>query len=141
MRVRKKDLCVCGRERTKQPASALSADKRHDLAISKLGLSQTREYNRFYQAKQRCMNPKNDRYHEYGGRGIEWRFKSYEEIYIELGPCPDGLSLDRINNNGHYEKGNVRWATRAEQYASRRPWNWARKLMRATESTSQLAVA
>jgi hypothetical protein len=114
--------------------------KRHDLAITKLGLSRTREYNRFYQAKQRCTNPKNARYQEYGGRGIEWRFKSYEEIYIELGPCPEGKSLDRINNDGHYEPGNVRWATSAEQYASRRPWNWAR-LLRAAEPTNQFAVA
>jgi integrase len=63
-------------------------------------------------AKQRCTNPKNPGYHRYGGRGIEFRFTSVDEFKLALGPKPEGAHLvDRINNNGHYEQGNLRWTT------------------------------
>ena len=97
-------------------------------------MSRSPEYARYHQAKQRCQNPKCKRYAEYGGRGIEFRFTSFQEFLAELGKCPRGKSLDRINNNGHYEKGNVRWATKKQQYHSRRAWNWAKKTMREMEA-------
>lgn len=103
---------------------AACGHKKQAVAISKHGLSRSREFNKFYQAKERCTNPRCARYHEYGGRGIKWLFDSYEQIYAELGPCPSGMTLDRINNDGNYESGNVRWATWKQQFASRRPWNW-----------------
>lgn len=95
-------------------------------AVTTHGKSQTKEYNRYSQAKQRCQNPKCKRYDEYGGRGIEFRFEYFEQFFAELGVCPLNKTLDRVDNNGHYEVGNVRWATSKEQYASRRPWNWRR---------------
>jgi hypothetical protein len=127
-------LCGCGcglpvQGRRRFISGHYRSDPRHPnrlAAVTKHGLSGTREYNKFAQAKSRCNNPKNKRYHEYGGRGIKWLFESYERAYQELGPCPEGKTLDRINNDGNYEKGNVRWATKEEQYASRRPWNHAR---------------
>jgi hypothetical protein len=76
----------------------------------------------FRAAKDRCTNPRHPSYKNYGGRGIEFRFKSFRDFWNELGPRPKGMhgksaaySLDRINNDGHYEPGNVRWATRVEQ--------------------------
>lgn len=66
-------------------------------------------------AKSRCTNPNVAQYFNYGGRGIQFKFKSFTEFLIEMGPRPDGYSLDRINNNEHYEAGNVRWATRQTQ--------------------------
>jgi len=69
--------------------------------LTKHGLSRTREWNRFYQAKQRCTNPKCKRYPGYGGRGIKFLFESYEQMFAELGPCPAGKCLDRIDNNGN----------------------------------------
>ena len=105
---------------------AACGHKKQAVAITKLGISRTREYHKFNQAKARCTCPTNVRYKDYGGRGIEWRFESYEQAYELLGPCPAGRTLDRINNNGHYEPGNVRWATWKQQFASRRPWNWER---------------
>ena len=75
------------------------------------GLSHTPISESYYGAKGRCDNKSNARYKDYGGRGIEFRFNSVMELFDEIGHRPKGLTLDRIENNGHYEKGNVRWAT------------------------------
>ncbi len=78
-------------------------------------------------AKGRCTNPKNVVYENYGGRGIEFRFPSIrsavEWILYNLGPRPTPAhSLDRIDNNRHYEPGNLRWATRSEQARNKRQY-------------------
>lgn len=79
------------------------------------------EISIFQSAKQRCRNPRDPAYKNYGGRGIEFRFATFEEFLAEVGRRPsDKHSLDRINNDGHYECGNMRWATRAEQNANTR---------------------
>ncbi len=82
----------------------------------------------WYRIKHRCHNPKHHRYKYYGARGIEvcpeWR-ESYETfrdyINTHLGERPEGHSLDRINNDGNYEPGNVRWATTKQQNRNSRP--------------------
>lgn len=75
----------------------------------------------YHSAKRRCTNPNVHNYKEYGGRGIEFRFKSFEEFYDHIGKRPTPQhSLDRIDVDGHYEKGNVRWATKREQVINRR---------------------
>lgn len=71
-------------------------------------------------AKQRCTNPNGVAWENYGGRGIEFRFVSIEIatrwVHANLGPKPKGrYSIDRIDNNRHYEPGNLRWATYLEQ--------------------------
>jgi hypothetical protein len=80
----------------------------------------TPEYQAWADAKSRCTNPNHKRYSDWGGRGIEFRFESFADFYMELGPRPEGYTLDRINNEGHYETGNVRWATRTQQQHNRR---------------------
>jgi hypothetical protein len=80
------------------------------------------EYRAYKDAKTRCSNPKRKDYGYYGGRGIEFRFANFAEFYAELGSRPTPRhSVDRMDVNGHYEKGNVRWATKKEQSQNRRP--------------------
>ena len=83
----------------------------------------TPEYRAYVYAKSRCENPHRWNYPSYGGRGIEFRFASFSEFYAELGEKPQpkrNYSLDRIDNDGHYEVGNVRWTTASEQRINQR---------------------
>lgn len=76
----------------------------------------TPEYNAYCQAKKRCNNLNGANYADYGGRGIEFRFTSFNEFLVELGRRPpEKDSVDRIDNEGHYQKGNVKWSTQPEQ--------------------------
>ena len=85
------------------------------------GLATTPGYNAWAAAKSRCTNPKNKNYANYGGRGIEFRFPDFETFLDHIGPRPSKKhSLDRIDNNGHYEHGNVRWALIKTQNRNRR---------------------
>jgi hypothetical protein len=78
-------------------------------------------YGAFLNAKRRCENPNNKRFYDYGGRGIKFLFSSFQEFKDELGPRPSpDHSVDRINNDGNYEKGNLRWSTRSEQQRNSR---------------------
>jgi hypothetical protein len=81
----------------------------------------TAETQAWYNIKHRCTNPKDPKWKYYGGRGIELRFPSFKEFIAEIGlrPSPQH-SVDRINNNGHYEPGNVRWAAKVEQARHRK---------------------
>jgi hypothetical protein len=92
--------------------------------------SRTIEYRVWAQMIGRCTNPKNSRYAYYGGRGIvvcsRWRkgedgIGAFECFLADVGPKPGpGFSIDRVNNDGPYEPGNVRWATKKQQISNRR---------------------
>lgn len=85
------------------------------------GMWGTPEYDAYYSAKNRCLNSDHPRWNDYGGRGIEFRFTSFEQFFTELGPRPSpDHSLDRMDNDGDYEPGNVHWATAKEQIANQR---------------------
>ena len=76
------------------------------------------EYAAFHAAKARCAGAKHKTDYRYVGR-IEFRFSNFQEFFDELGPRPDGHELDRKDNEGHYEPGNVRWATRKTNIRNR----------------------
>lgn len=83
----------------------------------------TKEYQLWKAMRQRCENPKHIAYPHYGGRGIRvfsaWR-KSFKAFLADVGRAPSPQhSIDRINVDGHYEPGNVRWATSSEQARNR----------------------
>jgi hypothetical protein len=93
----------------------------------------TGEYNAWAAAKARCANPNHPSFPYYGGRGIRmcqrWS-ESFEAFMADMGDRPDGLELDRIDNDGDYEPGNCRWATRSQQNSNRRPYKWRRRVSR-----------
>lgn len=101
----------------------------HTARLKTHGLRKNKLYNTWSGMIQRCENPKHPRFKDWGGRGIsvatEWRhnFQSFFDHVSILDHCGEkGYSLDRVNNNGNYEPGNVRWATHQEQANNSRRW-------------------
>lgn len=88
------------------------------------GKRKSLEYSSWTRMKQRCCNPRDSRYKDYGERGIavcERWLTSFENFYNDMGVRPSKeYSLDRINVNGNYEPTNCKWATSAEQRRNRR---------------------
>lgn len=80
----------------------------------------------FGRVNSRCNCPSDENYKYYGHRGIKNKFKSAYELVLHIGLPPEGMLLDRIDNDGHYEKGNVRWVDIATSNANRRSWKWSR---------------
>jgi hypothetical protein len=81
-----------------------------------------REYECWVSMRDRCRNPNNKRYEHYGRRGITVcrRWDTFENFLADMGPRPDGHSIDRIDNDGNYDPGNCQWATRSQQRRNRR---------------------
>jgi hypothetical protein len=108
--------CGCWRSEHQKQAA-----RRHGDAIG----NGTPEYRAWVSMLQRCHNPASRGFNNYGGRGINvstaWR-ENFGAFLQHIGRRPSPLhSLDRIDNEGHYEPGNVRWATKGEQRHNQRP--------------------
>ena len=139
--------CECGKQKDVPTNVLLNGESqscgclRHDRyleAVTKHGCGKkikgsdryaTREYCIWQNMKQRCYNPNYKQFMDYGGRGIgmfEPWIESFETFYEFIGPCPsENHSIDRYpNNDGNYEPGNVRWATKKEQAEHRRNNRW-----------------
>lgn len=80
------------------------------------GGHKTLAYRSYQSAKDRCTNPNNPKYEHYGKRVILFSFENFEKFLAHVGPrASKKYSLDRINNEGNYEPGNVRWTTHQSQ--------------------------
>lgn len=130
--------CVCGVERELPSArlrvggttscgcrkSAACAIVNVTHGATQRGTARPPEYGTWAKMIERCERPANRAYPNYGGRGIKvyagWRH-DFAAFFEYVGPRPSPAhTLDRIENDGHYEPGNVRWATRTEQNQNRR---------------------
>jgi len=85
--------------------------------------SYTAEYQAWASMKARCSNPNIENYPLYGGRGISvcesWS-NSFDAFWDDMGPRPDGHTLDRVDSDDGYNPKNCRWATVAKQQQNRR---------------------
>ena len=96
-------------------------------AVSKISIKhghrKTKIYTKWGDMIQRCTNPNDTRYKDYGGRGIKVckRWMRFENFLVDMGyPPTEKHSLDRINNNLGYSKCNCRWASKIQQMRNKR---------------------
>jgi hypothetical protein len=86
------------------------------------GRTTTPEFRTWCAMLQRCFYKNNQKYLRYGAKGItvcaRWK-ESFEEFLKDMGPRPEGHTLDRIDGKGNYEPSNCRWATVQEQNKNR----------------------
>lgn len=130
-------ICDCGKEhrtlqknfskKVKPPRRCNSCKHKKYGSFSAANGVPSPEYHAYVEARKRCNDPRHTSFKIYGGRGIKFRFDSFDEFIAEVGPRPTGakrtISIDRINNEGNYEPGNVRWATATQQCHRRRGWS------------------
>jgi len=86
------------------------------------GMSRRKEYFVWKTMRQRCENPNNKSYKNYGARGISvcTRWENFANFFEDMGDCPKGMTLERLDNDKGYYPENCRWETRATQSRNKR---------------------
>lgn len=95
-------------------------------ATTKHGMYKTREYSIWASMIQRCHNPRSVSFAKYGAKGlmVDPRWRTFPPFYADMGPCPKGYSIDRIENAKGYAPGNCRWADNFQQNGNRSLSHW-----------------
>jgi len=124
-------ICSCGNEVAvnynsikKGISSGCMKCRKHKIGH---GMSKTRTYYTWNGMNDRCSRSAHEMYRYYGGRGItvcdRWRgIGGFDNFLEDMGVKPEGLQIDRINNDGNYEPGNCRWATAQENARNKIHW-------------------
>ena len=116
--------CDCGKTKIVRGSSlrngltqTCGCSRSGNLYALKHGMSNTSTYNIWSSMKDRCLNPHDVAYKYYGGRGIKvcTRWLKFENFLSDMGERPQGLTLDRIDNDKNYELSNCRWTTYHQQ--------------------------
>lgn len=104
----------------------LFADTKHLSRNRVHGMTDSRTHNCWMGIIKRCTDSNQRSWPNYGGRGISVceRWLTFTNFLADMGEPPDGHSIDRINNDGNYEPGNCRWATKSEQSRNRSDNVW-----------------
>lgn len=153
--------CGCWRKDNARAVSSYRDNTKHGQA-KQIGGRQAIEYSIWCMIKSRCLNKKHKKYPDYGGRGITlckvWRedFKKFAEYIRTLPNCPAekalcnrkkgvklNLSIDRIDNDGNYEPGNIKWSTQSEQNKNTRSNVYVTlygELLTVTEACEKLKI-